>query len=151
MHRKESLCSKYPVVQRHLSAAADIIHEPQFESAVAKIQGNDFVLTQAEKRRVSFFLIDSAVTGEDAEDEEDEDDGDLNFLENALGDAAAESSKRQKKSCPYRSITHISATSSILEFERLFSRCGIIMRSHRCLMDPSTLEISSRDAYYAPI
>ena len=76
-HRKESICSKYPVVQRHLSAAADIIHEPQFESAVAKIQGNDFVLTQAEKRRVSFFLIDSAVAGEDAEDE-DEDDGDLN-------------------------------------------------------------------------
>jgi hypothetical protein len=135
----DKLCSKYAVVQRHLSAAADIIHEPQFESAVAKIQGNDFVLTQAEKRRVSFFLIDSAVAGEDAEDEEDEDDGDLNFLENALGDAAAESSKRQKKSCPYRSMAHISATSNIVE--RLFSRCGIIMRSHRRLMDPSTLEM----------
>ena len=38
-------------------------------------------------------------------------------------------------------MAHISATSSILELERLFSRCGIIMRSHRRLMDPSTLEM----------
>ena len=95
-------------------------------------------MTQTEKKKVSFFLIDSAVAGEDAEDE-DEDDEDLNFLDDALGAAAAESAKRQKKSSPYRSMAHISATSNIVE--RRFSRCGIIMRPHRRLMDPSTLEM----------
>ena len=34
---------------------------------------------------------------------------------------------------------HITPTSNIVE--RLFSRCGIIMRPHRRLMDPSTLEM----------
>ena len=63
----------------------------------------------------------------------------MNFLDETLGDAAAESAKRQKKTCPYRSMDHISATSNIVE--RLFSRCGIIMRPHRRLMDPSTLEM----------
>ena len=48
-------------------------------------------------------------------------------------------SKRQKKQPPYRSTLHISPTPNIVE--RLFSRCGIIMRSHRRLMDPSTLEM----------
>ena len=36
-------------------------------------------------------------------------------------------------------MDHISPTSNIVE--RLFSRCGIIMRPHRRLMDPSTLEM----------
>ena len=129
------LCSKHTFVRRHLSAAADIIHEPYFESAVAKLQGNDFSLTAAEKRKVSCFLVVNAVQ----EDDEDEDDSDLTFLDETLGDAAAESSKRQKKTNPYRSIDHIAATSNIVE--PLFSRCGIIIRPHRSLMDPSTLEM----------
>jgi len=133
----DKLCSKHSFVRRHLSVAADIIHEPLFESAVAKLQGNDFTLTPAEKRKVSFFLVDSAV----AESDEDDADADahLSFLDETLDDAAAESCKRQKKACPYRSMDHISATSNIVE--RLFSRCGIIMRPHRRLMDPSTLEM----------
>jgi hypothetical protein len=49
------------------------------------------------------------------------------------------STKPEKKTCPYRSMDHVSATSNIVE--RLFSRCGIIMRPHRRLMDPSTLEM----------
>ena len=131
----DKLCSKHSFVRRHLSVAADIVHEPLFESAVAKLQGNDFSLTPAEKRKVSFFLVDSAV----AESDEDDADAHLSFLDETLDDAAAESSKRQKKACPYRSMDHTSATSNIVE--RLFSRCGIIMRPHRRLMDPSTLEV----------
>ena len=45
----DKLCSKHSFVRRHLSVSADIIHEPLFESAVAKLQGNDFTLTPAEK------------------------------------------------------------------------------------------------------
>ena len=135
----DKLCSKHPIVRRHLSAAADIIHEPIFESAVAKIQGNDFSLSQAEKRKVLLFRIDSTAEGDDNDDEDDDADGSINFLDETLDDAAEESSKRQKKACPYRSLDHISPTSNIVE--RLFSRCGIIMRPHRRLMDPSTLEM----------
>ena len=40
---------------------------------------------------------------------------------------------------PYEPIFHVSPTSNIVE--RLFSRCGLIMRPHRRLMDPSTLEM----------
>ena len=63
----------------------------------------------------------------------------MSFLDEALDDAAAESCKRQKKTWPYRSMDHVPATSNVVE--RLFSRCGIIMRPHRRLMDPSTLEM----------
>jgi hypothetical protein len=132
----DKLCQKYPVVRRHLSANADIVHQPLFESAVAKIQGNDFNLNAQEKRKVSFFLISAA---EEEEEEEGGEEIDLSFLDETLNDAAAESAKRHKKSCPYRSMDHISPTSNIVE--RLFSRCGIIMRPHRRLMDPSTLEM----------
>ena len=80
------------------------------------------------------------------------------FFDEMLGDTVAESSKWQKKTNPYRSMDYIAATSNIVE--RLFSRCGVIMRPHRCLMDPSTIEmlITSNGpdypryhAYYAQI
>ena len=61
------------------------------------------------------------------------------FFDEMLGDTVAESSKWQKKTNPYRSMDYIAATSNIVE--RLFSRCGVIMRPHRCLMDPSTIEM----------
>ena len=84
---------------------------------------------------LSFFLISTA----EEEEEEGDEEIDLSFLDETLNDAAAESAKRHKKSCPNRSMDHISPTSNIVE--RLFSRCGIIMRPHRRLMDPSTLEM----------
>ena len=107
-----------------------------FESAVAKIQGNDYALSTQEKKKVSFYLADS-----NAAEEEEEDGAEVNlsFLDETLEEASSECSKRQKKACPYRSMDHIAPTPNIVE--RLFSRCGIIMRPHRHLMDPSTLEI----------
>jgi hypothetical protein len=88
-----------------------------------------------QKKKVSFFIIDNA----EAESDKDEDNLLINFLDQTLDDAAAESAKRHKKTCPYRSMDHISATSNIVE--SLFSRCRIIMGSQRRLMDPSTLEM----------
>ena len=43
------------------------------------------------------------------------------------------------KKAEFKSTLHVSPTSNIVE--RTFSRAGIIMRSHRRLMDPSTLEM----------
>ena len=39
----------------------------------------------------------------------------------------------------FKSTLHVSPTSNIVE--RTFSRAGIIMRPHRRLMDPSTIEM----------
>jgi hypothetical protein len=85
---------------------------------------------------VSCFLIEEEEEEEEADGEERREPS---FLDETLDDAAAESCKRRKKKNPYRSMDHISPTSNIVE--RLFSRCGIIMRPHRRLMDPSTLEM----------
>jgi hypothetical protein len=86
------------------------------------------------KKKVLFYLIDS-----NAEEEEAGEEVDLSFLDETLEEANAECTKRQKEACPYRSMDHITPTSNIVE--RLFSRCGITMKPHRRLMDPSTLEM----------
>ncbi len=52
---------------------------------------------------------------------------------------ASTSKKEREKKFPYRSTAHISPTSVFVE--SLLSRCGIIMRPHRRLMDPSTVEM----------
>ena len=45
---------------------------------------------------------------------------------------------RRKVAAQYESTAHVCPTSNICE--RLFSRAKIVMRPHRRLMDPSTLE-----------
>ena len=65
-----------------------------------------------------------------------DDDGEPSFIEQGKSEY---DSKRPKQQPPYNSTLHISPTSNIVE--RLFSRCGLIMRPHRRLMDPSTLEM----------
>ena len=67
---------------------------------VAKIQGNDYALSTQEKKKVSFYLVDS--NGEE-EEGEDSAEVDFSFLYETLEEANAECSKRQKKACPYRS------------------------------------------------
>ena len=47
--------------------------------------------------------------------------------------------KKSKVEFPYVDTGHVACTSVIVE--QLFSRCGIVMRPHRRLMDPSTLEM----------
>ena len=47
--------------------------------------------------------------------------------------------KKSKVEFPYVDTGHVAGTSAIVE--QLFSRCGIVMRPHRRLMDPSTLEM----------
>ena len=89
-------------------------------------------LTLAEKDAISIFLIVEEDLQANDSDEES------SFL-NSANDEFEGNIKRAKKNSPYRSLLHISPTSNIVE--RLFSRTGIIMRPHRRLMDPSTLEM----------
>ena len=49
-----------------------------------------------------------------------------------------EANKRREVVAQYHSTLHVSPTSNVCE--RLFSRTKLVMRPHRRLMDPSTLE-----------
>ena len=69
----------------------------------------------------------------EAESDEDEDDVHINFLDETLDEAAAESTKRQKN--------RVLTDPWIMFPQHVFSRCGIILRPLRRLMDPSTLEM----------
>ena len=87
----------------------------------------------AQEKSVRIFLKEEETfTTNDSEDSKEKDDYFLNDTE--FNDRI----KRVRSSMPYKPIFHVSPTSNIVE--RLFSRCGLIMRPHRRLMDPSTLE-----------
>ena len=92
-------------------------------------------LSADEKASVQLYA-DTGVIEFEAQSDGSDDDGEPSFIEEGKNEYE---SKRTKLQPPYKSTLHISPTSNIVE--RLFSRCGIIMRPHRRLMDPSTLEM----------
>ncbi len=60
----DSLIQQYPATQRHLQANADIVHRPQFENAVCKLQGGCTLaeLNDQERHAVEvFFPIEAAI------------------------------------------------------------------------------------------
>ena len=61
----------------------------------------------------------------------------MSFVERMLYNQD-EVNKRRKVVAQYHSTLHVSPTSNVSE--RLFSRAKLVMRPHRRLMDPSTLE-----------
>ena len=139
----DKLIKVFPAVERYLGKDSDLVHSPDFDNAVVKIQlavdqGKSTLeqrlLSSAEKAAVAVFALDP--TSNEIEATSEADDDEPSFIEEGRNEY---DSKRPKKQFPYRSLLHISPTSNIVE--RLFSRCGIIMRPHRRLMDPSTLEM----------
>ena len=118
------LITDYPILERHLGANSDIVHDKHFENAVVKVQRNDErSLTASEKTAIVAFKNDAS-TNDDA-------DENLSYMERVL-------STKKAKTSIYRSFNHVSATSNTVE--RLFSRAKLIMTAHRRCMDPSTLE-----------
>lgn len=138
----DKLIADFPVTQNYLGKDSDLVHSPDFDNAISKIQlafdhGKVTVnLSTAERTAVAAYALGSEVQERDNEEEEEEDGDEPSFIMEGNNEYE---SKRAKKQPPYRSTLHISPTSNIVE--RLFSRCGIIMRPHRRLMDPSTLEM----------
>lgn len=136
----DKIIFEFPVLRPYLGKDSSLVHSPDFDNAVVKIQlafdqGKSTVpLSLAERAAVALYAFDETHIDSAARSNEDEDIP--TFIEE--GNAEYES-KRTKKQFPYKSTLHISPTSNIVE--RLFSRCGIIMRPHRRLMDPSTLEM----------
>ena len=54
----DSLIARFPCMERHLSKNADIVHSPDFENAVTKLQGkiNFSRFTSSEKRAITFYV-----------------------------------------------------------------------------------------------
>ena len=135
----DKLKTQHPENAMYLSEDGINVHNKPFESAITKIQSAvrkkemTVDLDRWEKEAVQVFLN----VNENSESEEEE--GERSFIELADEEFEQQSSKRLRTEFPYRSTAHVAATSVIAE--RLFSRCGIIMRPHRRLMDPSTLEM----------
>lgn len=133
------LKTQHPEIDIYLSDDGINVHNIDFENAIAKIQrskaSNDTTvdLTRKEKDAVQIFLI-----GNEEESDSEAEEIERSFVDIADEEFEQQVNKKNKREFPYRSTAHVAVTSVIVE--RLFSRCGIIMRPHRRLMDPSTME-----------
>ena len=138
----DKLLIDYPTLQRYLGKDSYLVHCPNFDNAISKIQlaadqGKSTVsLSDDERAAVAMYATGAGSGVEVVAQSDSDDDGEPSFIEQGKSEY---DSKRPKKQPPYYSTLHISPTSNIVE--RLFSRCGLIMRPHRRLMDPSTLEM----------
>jgi hypothetical protein len=114
------LISEFPVLRRYLRKDSNLVHSPDFDNAVVKIQlafdqGKSTVpLSPAERAAVSLYAFDKTHIDSAARSDEDEDKP--SFIEE--GNAEYES-KRTKTQFSYKSLLHTSPTSNIVE--RLFS------------------------------
>lgn len=139
----DKLLADYPDLRSYLGKDSELVHTKDFDNAISKIQlaadqgKANAHLSADEKATVQLYAETGVVESEAQSDgSDDDDDGEPSFIEEGKNEYE---SKRTKLQPPYKSTLHISPTSNIVE--RLFSRCGIIMRPHRRLMDPSTLEM----------
>ena len=124
-----------PVLSSHLAPDAPIVHCPDFESAIVKLQMEDENLTEKEASAVQVFrnvTVDAAASVVTPSVE-------ATTYEDKMRLAVEAKKAGRGRSQKYRSTFHISPTSNIVE--RLFSRAGIIMSPRRRQMDPSTLEM----------
>ena len=136
----DKLISEHPEISAYLAEDGANVHNKDFEKAICKIQAavrsQDLTvnLDRNQKSAVQIFLnsTTNAVS-------EDDNEVERSFIDLADEEFEQQSRKRPRTMFPYRCTDHVATTSVIVE--RLFSRCGIIMRSHRRSMDPSTLEM----------
>ena len=134
---KRSLIQQYPTTQRHLQANADIVHRPQFENAVCKLQGGFTLaeLNEQERHAVEvFFPIEAAI--QPLQHSQVHGGGIAAAL--AAAQATVQLNEKRLKTFAKKSLNHCLPTSCIVE--RLVSRAKLIMTPNRRSMDPSTLE-----------
>ena len=137
----DAIIKMHPETSAYLSKDGDNVNNEHFENAIAKIHTavekheETVRLTKDEKDAVVIFLKKPI--------EDSDDDDEVHVQESFIRDADDEYEmrvlKKSKMEFPYVDTSHVAGTSVIVE--QLFSRCGIIMRPHRRLMDPSTLEM----------
>jgi hypothetical protein len=124
---------RFPLFAAKLKPNADIVHNPDFESAVVKIQaGKESSLTPREKCAVSSFLLEDR----DVNDRNEADAIEETYTQRIMRKAEEQRTVKRSK---YRPLLHLCPTSVVVE--RLFSRAKLIMTPNRRRMDPSTLEM----------
>ncbi len=102
------------------------MHCPVFESAVAKVLGNNLKLSKDEAKAVVRFRINLPSSAE-FDGNNDNIDG-IDFADSVLSNAEISRSESTAIRIPYRSLKHVSATSNVCE--RFFSRAKLIARDH---------------------
>jgi len=136
----DSLIDRYPCMERHLAKNASIVHSPDFENAIAKMQGNlPFSRLSLNEKKAIEFYVESAVEEKESDSDEGVPPAFASIV--AMASAQAEAEQRVKRSRingQIRPMRHLSPTSNIVE--RLFSNAKLIMTDQRRKMDPSTLE-----------
>ena len=134
-----TLSLSQPLIQAigsHIKPDSDVVHSPDFENGIVKIQGGvEDALTDAEKRAVKGFLIeDEQIEDEDAQSE------DLGFADQPLASSSSRKRARARAmTSAYRDTRHVHPTTNALE--RLFSRCKLNMTALRKKMDPDSLDM----------
>jgi len=138
----DAIIKMHPETSAYLSKDGDNVDNEYFETGIAKIQTavekqeETVRFTKGEKNAVVIFLKKPI---EDSDDDDEVHVQESSFIKEFDDDYNMRVLKKSKIEFPYVDTSHVAGTSVIVE--KLFSRCGIIMRPHRRLMDPSTLEM----------
>ena len=102
-----TLSLSQPLIQAigsHIKPDSDVVHSPDFENGIVKIQGGvEDALTDAEKRAVKGFLIeDEQIEDEDAQSE------DLGFADQLLASSSSRKRARARAMTSAYRDTHMS-------------------------------------------
>jgi hypothetical protein len=117
----------FPNMAHHLAADAKIVHSPDFENAVVKIQeGQSHSLTDLEKAAASVFSVQNNSESPLAES--------LDFVSMAL----KVRNKKKKVQQEFVNLGFVSPTSNVVE--RLFSAARMVLTDYRKSMSPYSFE-----------
>ena len=114
----DELLKEAPALSSHLAPDAPIVHCPDFESAIVKLQMEDENLTEKESSALQVF---GNVTGDVASVVKPSDEA--TTYEDKMTLAVEAENAGRVQSQKYRSTFHFSPTSNIVK--RIFSRAGI--------------------------
>ena len=122
------MLSKYPEMERHISEGGAIVHSPDFENGLVKLQDElwEELVPEEEFLMLPFLLENSDVQLISPE------------KPSSLAAAALKTKKRKIVTCPYINVSQIPPTSNIVE--RLFSSARLVLTDYRKSMTPYTFE-----------
>jgi hypothetical protein len=126
----DAILSRYPEMERYISKCGNIVHSPSFETALVKLQDDEWEdLSPEEVLLMRSFLLENAEPG-------------LQSISptkpTTLAAAALKTKKRKIVTCPYVNVSHIPPTSNMVE--RLFSSARLVLTDYRKSMTPYTFE-----------
>ena len=125
----DAMLSNYPGMERHISEQGAIVHSPDFENGLVKLQDEEWEdLDTEEELLMRPFLLENS--------------DDVQLISPAkpssLAAAALKTKRRKIVSCPYANVSQIPPTSNIVE--RLFSSARLVLTDYRKSMTPYTFE-----------